>query len=46
MGLKGMRERAAIAGGRLVVGPLPPGGTLVSASLPLADGSFIYEEIT
>lgn len=35
MGLKGMRERAAIAGGRLVVGPLTPKGTLVAASLPL-----------
>jgi PAS domain S-box-containing protein len=39
MGLKGMRERAAIAGGRLVVGPLSPGGTLVAASLPLVEGN-------
>jgi PAS domain S-box-containing protein len=55
MGLKGMRERAAIAGGRLVVGPLPPGGTLVAASLPLVEDnsgsgfampSFLHEENT
>jgi PAS domain S-box-containing protein len=53
MGLKGMRERAAIAGGRLVVGPLRPCGTLVAASLPLMEDkggasfavpSFLYEE--
>jgi PAS domain S-box-containing protein len=43
-GLKGMRERAAIAGGRLVVGPLPPGGTLVAASLPLVEESFLHGE--
>lgn len=55
MGLKGMRERAAIAGGRLVVGPLPPGGTLVAASLPLVEAkrgpgfampSFLHKENT
>ena len=55
MGLKGMRERAAIAGGRLVVGPLPPSGTLVAASLPLVEDvsgsgvampSFLREENT
>jgi PAS domain S-box-containing protein len=46
MGLKGMRERAAIAGGRVVVGPLPSGGTLVAASLPLVEGSFLHEENT
>jgi PAS domain S-box-containing protein len=44
MGLKGMRERAGIAGGRLVVGRLPSGGTLVAASLPLLAGSFLHEE--
>lgn len=36
IGLKGMRERALIAGGRLVVGPLRTGGTLVAARMPLA----------
>jgi PAS domain S-box-containing protein len=55
MGLKGMRERAAIAGGRLVAGPLPSGGTLVAASLPLVEAnsgagfpmpSFLIEENT
>lgn len=46
MGLKGMRERAEIAGGRLVVGPLRPGGTLVAARLPLVEGSFLHEEHT
>lgn len=37
IGLKGMHERAAIAGGRLVVGPLKSSGTLVTASVPLVE---------
>lgn len=36
IGLIGMRERAAIAKGKLVVGATPGGGTLVSAWIPLA----------
>jgi PAS domain S-box-containing protein len=36
IGLTGMRERAAIAKGRLVVGAMRGGGTLVSARIPLA----------
>lgn len=35
LGLTGMRERAAIAGGRLVVGPAWTKGTLVSAWVPI-----------
>lgn len=34
IGLKGMRERALLEGGRLVVGPLRPCGTIVAARLP------------
>ena len=34
-GLVGMRERAEIYGGRLVAGPGPDGGVLVSARFPL-----------
>jgi signal transduction histidine kinase len=34
-GLRGMRERAAAAGGTLDIGPLPEGGFRVAASLPL-----------
>ncbi|MFD2365650.1 ATP-binding protein [Pseudoduganella sp. GCM10020061] len=34
LGLVGMRERAALSGGRVLVGPLRPRGTLVSALLP------------
>jgi len=40
-GLRGMRERAAAAGGVMEVGPLPAGGFRVAARLPLdarADG--------
>jgi len=37
-GLRGMRERAAVAGGTLETGPLPHGGFRVAASLPLDDG--------
>lgn len=35
LGITGMRERAALAGGRLTVRALRPRGTLVSALLPL-----------
>lgn len=35
VGLKGMRERALLAGGRLRIGPLKPHGTLVAARIPL-----------
>jgi signal transduction histidine kinase len=35
-GLRGMRERAAAAGGTIDVGPLPAGGFRVTATLPLA----------
>lgn len=34
LGITGMRERAVLAGGRLLVGPLAPRGTLVSALVP------------
>ena len=34
LGLEGLRERAAAAGGRLVAGPAPAGGWEVRASLP------------
>ncbi len=33
-GIKGMRERAMLVGGRLVVGAVRPSGTLVSARVP------------
>jgi signal transduction histidine kinase len=36
-GLRGMRERATVAGGTLDVGPRPEGGFRVAASLPLHD---------
>lgn len=35
LGITGMRERAALAHGRLLVGPLRPRGTLVSALIPM-----------
>ena len=35
-GLRGMRERAASAGGELTAGPLPGGGFRVTATLPAA----------
>jgi len=35
-GLRGMRERAAAAGGELTAGPLPDGGFRVTARLPAA----------
>lgn len=38
LGITGMRERAALVHGRLLVGPLAPCGTLVSALVPMADG--------
>ena len=34
-GLRGMRERAAAAGGTIEIGPLPEGGFRVAAALPL-----------
>jgi hypothetical protein len=34
-GLRGMRERAAVAGGTIDLGPLPAGGFRVAATLPL-----------
>jgi signal transduction histidine kinase len=37
-GLRGMRERAAAAGGSLDAGPRPQGGWRVTASLPLGHG--------
>jgi signal transduction histidine kinase len=38
-GIPGMRERAALFGGRLDAGPLPQRGFRVAARLPLAGGS-------
>jgi PAS domain S-box-containing protein len=35
LGITGMQERAALAGGKLQVGPLKPRGTLVSALIPM-----------
>jgi PAS domain S-box-containing protein len=35
LGLRGMRERAELAGGRVLVGALRPRGTLVAARVPL-----------
>ncbi|MGV9623689.1 sensor histidine kinase [Streptomyces tendae] len=42
-GLIGMRERAAMAGGRLHAGPRPQGGFVVTADLPLRPGQVIGE---
>jgi PAS domain S-box-containing protein len=39
LGITGMRERAAMARGRLVVGPLRPRGTLVSALIPMDEAA-------
>ena len=36
LGITGMHERAALAKGRLTVGPLQPRGTLVSALIPMS----------
>ncbi|MGZ5198339.1 MAG: PAS domain-containing protein [Telluria sp.] len=38
LGLTGMRERAVLVQGRLLVGPLRSGGTLVSALVPIDGG--------
>jgi signal transduction histidine kinase len=35
LGITGMQERAALARGRLRVGPVKPNGTLVSALIPM-----------
>jgi len=35
LGLRGMRERAALSRGRLFLGPLRPSGTLVSVRVPI-----------
>ena len=35
LGIRGMRERAALQRGRLLVGAMKPGGTLLSALVPL-----------
>jgi PAS domain S-box-containing protein len=35
LGITGMQERAALAGGRIRVGPVRPHGTLVSALIPM-----------
>ncbi|MGZ5201888.1 MAG: sensor histidine kinase, partial [Telluria sp.] len=39
LGLTGMRERAVLVQGRLLVGPLRSGGTLVSALVPIDGGA-------
>jgi signal transduction histidine kinase len=39
LGITGMRERATLAQGRLLVGPLKPRGTLVSALVRISTGS-------
>lgn len=39
LGLMGMRERALLVRGRLLVGPLDQGGTLVSALVPIDGGT-------
>jgi signal transduction histidine kinase len=38
LGLTGMRERAVLEHGRVLVGPLRSGGTLVSALVPIDGG--------
>ena len=38
-GLHGMRERAAMAGGRLTAGPAEGGGFLVEATLPVSESA-------
>ncbi|MFC8722665.1 sensor histidine kinase [Kitasatospora sp. NPDC057198] len=43
-GIRGMRERVALLGGRLDAGPLPAGGFRVTAHLPLTAGSPVPAE--
>jgi signal transduction histidine kinase len=38
LGLIGMRERAALHGGQLTVGPVSGGGFAVRVKLPTSDG--------
>ncbi|HEU4851470.1 MAG TPA: ATP-binding protein [Telluria sp.] len=42
LGLVGMRERAELSGGRVVVLPLRSGGTLVSALVPIGDAHTVH----
>ncbi|MFC7513564.1 PAS domain S-box protein [Herbaspirillum sp. GCM10030257] len=44
IGLKGMRERATIVGGKLIVGALKTCGTLVAATVPLAENGNHYSQ--
>jgi len=46
IGLKGMRERAVIAKGRLVVGRMLAGGTLVAVRLPLMNNEALAQAET
>ncbi|MFC9466469.1 sensor histidine kinase [Streptomyces coelicoflavus] len=43
-GLTGMRERAALVGGRLSAGAVPDGGFLVEAELPWGSGRTVGDE--
>jgi signal transduction histidine kinase len=45
-GLRGMRERAAAAGGTIDIGPLPAGGFRVAATLPLDHPPAVEPTIT
>jgi PAS domain S-box-containing protein len=39
LGIKGMRERAALVGGRLTIGRMRPRGTLVAVRVPIGNGA-------